>query len=259
VVGGHSLVFGAPSDYILGLVNYNFKSLNLANNHALDQGIKGLEYTLNYLDEKNIKHVGAGKNLNEAWQPAIVETRGIKICFIGASYASINDSGKTQNNYVARIDDNENLKLAIQNSKSLCNFVVTTMHAGTEYTRKPNNIQIQFAHNAIDFGADVVIGAHPHWVQTIEKYKDKYIFYSLGNFIFDQEWSQETKEGLALKIQVSKANNQNSLQGTQTFAKLENIELIPVILENYSTPRPANEDEAKKILKKIGLDSQFLY
>ena len=78
------------------------------------------------------------------------------------------------------------------------------MHAGTEYTRTPMPQQITFAHAAIDDGADIVIGAHPHWVQTIEKYKGKYIFYSLGNFIFDQAWSQETMEGLTLKITVSK-------------------------------------------------------
>jgi poly-gamma-glutamate synthesis protein (capsule biosynthesis protein) len=80
----------------------------------------------------------------------------------------------------------------------------------------------------------------------------KYIFYSLGNFIFDQEWSRETKEGLTLKIEVSKIKNQNELQGTKIPAKLESVELIPVIIENYSTPRIATEVEAKRILDRIG-------
>lgn len=115
----------------------------------------------------------------------------------------------------------------------------------------------------------MVIGSHPHWIQTVEKYNNKYIFYSLGNFIFDQMWSRETKEGLTLKIQISKSKFQNSqtpsaatlddLQGQQIPAKLKNIELIPIIIEGYSTPRPANEQETKKILEKIGITEKFLY
>lgn len=283
-----SLVFNVPTAYTEGLRKYNFQILNLANNHALDQGEKGLFHTLDFLKQKNIKTTGAGKTLNQAWQPAIVEKNGIKLCFIGASYASINDNGKTINNYVARIQDIDNLKFQISNSKIICDFIVVTMHAGQEYTTKPNQAQIDFAHAAIDFGADMVIGAHPHWVQTIERYcpasypnptsplhgeepasiplpsgeglregtetcaNPKLIFYSLGNFIFDQMWSQETREGLALKVEISKIKNQNELQGPKVPAVLESVELIPVIIDNYSTPRPANEEETKKILKKIG-------
>jgi hypothetical protein len=80
----------------------------------------------------------------------------------------------------------------------------------------------------------------------------------LGNFIFDQDWSQETTEGLTLKIQISKIKNQNELQGTKTPASLDSIELLPVIIEDFSTPRLANEIEAKKILEKIGVISPFL-
>ena len=264
-----SLVFNAPPKFTQGLKDYNFQVLNLANNHAFDQGLPGIDYTTKFLDGLNIKHEGVGTTLDEAWKPAVVESNGIKICFIGASYASSNDGGKTKNNYVARIEDVKNLKLEIQNSKSLCDFVVATMHAGIEYTRTPDQAQKDFAYAAIDAGADIVIGAHPHWVQTIEKYKGKYIFYSLGNFIFDQEWSQDTKEGLALKIQISKDKVQNpamagaatldDLQGGRQGATIRSIELIPVIIENYSTPRPATLDEIKKILQKIGEKETILH
>ncbi len=301
-----SMVFNAPEEYASKLRSYNFQVLNLANNHAFDQGLKGLFHTQSFLDTFGIRHVGTGSTTAEAWQPAVVEAQGVKICFIGASYASINDNGVSKNDYVARIEDKENLKLKIQNSKLGCNFVIVTMHAGTEYTRDPNQAQIDFAHAAIEDGADMVIGAHPHWVQTIERYcasnnatksdfpsprngegaggevespdpkisappcpNPKYIFYSLGNFIFDQEWSRETKEGLALKITLSEngvrtgrdlsvpgkstnAATLSDLQGPRQPAKLESIELIPVVIENYSTPRPATAEEAKKILGEIG-------
>ncbi|MBI3232186.1 MAG: CapA family protein [Candidatus Doudnabacteria bacterium] len=275
-----SIIFNAPRDNIKGLVESKFKILNLANNHALDQDEDGLAYTLKYLDDNNIKHIGAGMNLNEAWQPATLDANGIKICFIGASYASINDNGQSHNNYIARIEDLDKLKTAILNLKSSCDFTVATMHAGKEYTRTPNDAQIKFAHAAIDAGADVVIGHHPHWVQTIERYcpaassspgeekmpeglmrsnclNPKYIFYSLGNFIFDQMWSQETREGLTLKIQIS-INQTSNLQSPRQPAQLDSIELIPVIIDNYSTPRPANPDETKSILEKIGETNTLL-
>jgi hypothetical protein len=268
IIGGHAMIFSAPQEYAKGLSDYKFKALNLANNHALDQGTAGLTSTIKYLDDKNIQHVGAGKNLNDAWQPAVAEANGIKICFVGASYASVNNNGKTTNDYVARIEDMDNLKTAIASAKLQCDFTIATMHAGAEYTRTPNQAQTNFAHAAIDDGADLVIGGHPHWTQTMEKYQGKYIFYSLGNFIFDQEWSQDTKEGLALKIQISKnqvpnqtasgAASLDDLQGSRTPAKLESVELIPVIVENYSTPRPANADETKRILDKIGVTNNLI-
>ncbi|MBL8029868.1 MAG: CapA family protein [Candidatus Doudnabacteria bacterium] len=281
-----SLVFNAPTTYTTGLYKYNFQVLSLANNHALDQGEKGLFHTLDFLKEKGVKTAGAGKNLEAAWQPAVVEKNGIKICFVAASYSSVNDNGKAVNDFVARIQDIKSLKSSIVNIKSNCDFVVATMHGGTEYITKPNQTQIDFAHAAIDAGADMVIGHHPHWIQTIERYcpnsatisdppspfrgegagdegnnpcpTPKLIFYSLGNFIFDQMWSQETREGLALKIKVSKIKNQNELQGPKVAAVLESVELIPVIIDNYSTPRPANAEEAKKVLAKIGETKNIL-
>jgi poly-gamma-glutamate synthesis protein (capsule biosynthesis protein) len=269
IVGGHSLIFGAPAGYIKGLTDYNFKILNLANNHSSDLGFLGINDTKNILDNLGIKHEGTGDNLDEAWKPAIVNTNGITICFIGASFASVNDGGKTTNNYVARIEDTTHLQSAIATAKSECDFVVVTMHAGVEYTRMPNSAQIKFARAAIDDGADIVIGAHPHWMQTIEKYQGKYIFYSLGNFIFDQAWSRDTQEGLTLKITIGKTGCSASpplgemsasggqrgcsdnLQGSRQPATLQSIELIPVIISN-SQPRPATSAETKNILNKIG-------
>jgi len=264
VIGGHSLVFAAPGEDVNALITNNFKILNLANNHAMDQGLNGLLFTKKYLNTVDIKTDGTGENLDEAWQPAVVAATGsfgMQICFVGASYASINDGGKTRNDYVARMEDLDKLKTAITTAKAECDFTVATMHGGIEYTRTPNNLQTTFAHAAIDDGADIVIGAHPHWVQTIEKYNGKYIFYSLGNFIFDQAWSQDTSEGLTLKITISKNTLTNTqtpnaaklddLQGSRIPAALDSIELIPVIITN-SQPRPATADETKKILQKIG-------
>jgi poly-gamma-glutamate synthesis protein (capsule biosynthesis protein) len=248
-----SLVFNVPRANVKGLVENKFKILSLANNHAMDQRLKGLIYTRTYLGQNNIKTIGAGSNLDEAWRPDVVEANGIKIGFIAASYSSINDNAKSTNQYVARIEDVSRLKGAIAAAKKQADFVVVSMHAGTEYKYKPNDSQTKFARAAIDLGADLVVGAHPHWVQTIEKYNGKYIFYSLGNFIFDQEWSRETKEGLMLKVELAQAGKNGVMQ-----TRLDQIELLPVVVENYSTPRLANDQEANVILKHIGIQNRVL-
>ncbi|MBI4854787.1 MAG: CapA family protein [Acidobacteria bacterium] len=258
----HSLVFNTPIKNVEGLEKYNFKVLNLANNHALDQGVKGLENTRKVLVEKNITYLGVGENLDEAWKPKVVTFNGLKIGFLGASYASVNDGGVSRNDLVARIEDTEYLKNSLAELKKISDFIVVTMHAGVEYTRKPHQPQIDFARSAIDYGADIVIGAHPHWIQLVEKYKDKYIFYSLGNFIFDQAWSQDTKEGLVLKIFLTGyqalAEPASTIPINKPPTKITKVELIPIVIENYSTPRPANQVEKSKILEKINFTDDVL-
>lgn len=251
---GKGLVFNARRRDMASLREYNFRVLNIANNHALDQGLTGLKNTREVLAENGLTPLGAGNDLTDAWRPKTIEVRGIKIGFVGASYSSINDNGALRNDHVARIEDTERLREAIGELKQLgTHFIVATMHAGTEYVRNPNPSQTAFARAAIDFGADVVIGAHPHWIQTIERYRGKLIFYSLGNFVFDQEWSQDTKEGLAVKITIIPDNST-----TQATATIEQVELIPVIIENYSTPRPANKIETQAILGKINETSRTI-
>lgn len=254
----NKLVFGMREKNVTGLKDYNFQILNLANNHALDQKPDGLRNTQKILAKNRLSFIGVGDNLEQAWQPKMIIVKEIKIGFVGASYASENDGGVARNEYVARIEDTERLKRAIEKLKSNgADFIVATMHAGVEYTRQPHPPQISFARAAIDFGADIVIGSHPHWIQTFEQYKGKYIFYSLGNFIFDQDWSRDTKEGLTLKITINRRESSvpnSSSSGTN----VERIELIPVVIENFSTPRLADEAEAREILRKIGVTERVL-
>lgn len=234
---GEGLVFNARRDHASALSKYNFKIVNLANNHAFDQLLKGLLATRDFLDKLGIKHVGVGETEAEAWKPSIVEANGIRIAFIGASYASINDGGVARKPNVARIEDQGRLAAAIRLAKLDAEFIVVTMHAGIEYTREPEKGQIAFARAAVDAGADIVIGAHPHWVQTTEVYRGKPIFYSLGNFVFDQK-PEERRKGLILRIK---------LRG----AKLDQIEMLPVIIDD-SAPRLANPVESRQILRSIG-------
>lgn len=123
------------------------------------------------------------------------------------------------------------------------------MHGGREYTRTPTELQTAFAHTAIDSGADIVIGGHPHWTQNIESYNGKYIFYSLGNFVFDQEFSSETKTGLAIQVFLEKNN---------TKTQLEKIQLYPILIENYGQPRIMSDEAGIKALQDIEQTTNIL-
>ncbi|HEX3099614.1 MAG TPA: CapA family protein [Patescibacteria group bacterium] len=239
----NTFTFNAPTYALRGLVKNNFKVLNLANNHAMNQGKDGVMFTKKYLLENDILGIGTGANAEEAWQGGVYTAgNGTKIGFAGATYGPNTE-------YLAQTSDLDHLKETVARLKMQSDFVVVTMHAGEEYTREPTAAQTKFAQAAIDDGADIVIGAHPHWIQPFEKYKGKYIFYSLGNFVFDQSWSQDTKEGLTLKITLDKTAKQ---------VVLKQIELVPVIIEHNSQPRLATEAEQKSIFKKIGATTNVI-
>lgn len=236
-------VFRTKPENINGLVESGIDVVQLANNHFGNAGEQGMIDTFFLLEKENILYVGAGTSTQAARQGKIIEVSGKKIGLVAQSYevpwyaASNKKSGIATLDALALSEQIQNLK------KQGADFIVAMFHGGIEYTREPNADQIRFAHTAIDAGADVVIGHHPHWIQNMEEYKGKYIFYSLGNLIFDQDWSQETSEGLVVKLEI----DDNKV----------NVFLHPVIIENNFKPRWATTREAQKILESI--DIPFSY
>ena len=242
-------IFNAPPENVRGLRESHFKVLGLANNHMLDQGLAGLRFTLSHLGEQGIATFGVGETEDEAWRGTVLDVRGVRIGFVGASYASVNDNGKLRNGYVARIEDERRLAAALARLRSEADFVVATMHAGAEYNPQVVPTEERFAHRAVELGADLVLGAHPHVLHRVEKYRGKYVFYSLGNFIFDHE-PLPRRQGLALRIHLRRARS--------SPATLERIELLPVVIEDHSTPRLGTAAEASAILASIGLTDSTL-
>lgn len=222
------------------LTDTGFNILSLANNHMGNQGTHGVNYTVYSLNKKNIASVGAGRNLKSATTPAVIEKNGIKIAFLAYTDGAILPASYEATEYNAGVAymDYADLSKDIAKAKEVADFVVVSMHAGTEYVYRPVDKQIQFARKAIDNGAEIVIGHHPHYIQDVEKYKEKYIFYSLGNFIFDQMWSTGTRQGMMAEIVI----NQNGV---------ESYKLIPVIIDDYAQPSIVNEEEGAKILSNI--------
>lgn len=201
---GHLYSFRAEPKTLDGLAAAGFDILSLANNHSYDWGPEALIDTIDNLRAQNIAPLGAGTNYQEAYRPIIIEINGQKIAFFAAT--NIPPKNAEAGEFKAGIAWMR-LKIfeqKINQIKSQVDFTVVSMHSGTEYQNYSNSTQQNFARKMIDAGADLIIGHHPHVVQELEKYQNGYIFYSLGNFIFDQNWSNETAIGQVVEIKLNR-------------------------------------------------------
>lgn len=199
------MVFCASPGHIEGLKAAGIDIASIANNHSLNQGQQGLANTRSLLDQNGISPL----------DPAgvVKDVKGVKFGFLGY-------------NALDHLDEVE-LAKRISSFKKQVDVLILSFHWGSEYTSSPNTSQIRLAHLSIDSGADIVIGHHPHWIQKKEIYAGKMIFYSLGNLIFDQPWSEKTREGLVVKLYFS----------GKTFLTTQEL---PVRIEGLGQPRFVN-------------------
>ena len=183
-----------------------FTLVNLANNHLADFKAKGVENTIDTLDKVGLKHVGAGKNITEAAEYDIQEINGVKIATIAVSDIIPKDFAAKDSK--AGILTTKTLKYyqAVKDASEKADLVIANIHWGVEYGMTETEAQQQLARNLINWGVDVVIGSHPHVLQPVEKYGDGIIFYSMGNFVFDQGWSR-TKDSMVLNYYVDEDGN----------------------------------------------------
>jgi len=183
----HFLFTFSPEKTKTFLTENNIGIVSLGNNHSLNFGKEGIIETENNLKNFGTEYFGDPTDENNV---LIKEVNGIKIGFIG-----FNDfSGITAEKTVEKIKE----------AKRQAEFVVVYAHWGQEYQLTENEKQRSLAHLFIDGGADLIIGSHPHVVQPMEIYKNKAIFYSLGNFVFDQYFSEDVKNRLAVAVSISK-------------------------------------------------------
>jgi poly-gamma-glutamate synthesis protein (capsule biosynthesis protein) len=199
-------VYKSSPKALAAMASAGFDAVNLANNHILDQGVEGLVDTLAYLKEYGIAHAGAGMNQDEAYTPAYLERKGIKIAFLGFSRVVPKASWKAEGNRagVAETYDSTGAVKAIQEARQKADLVIVVAHWGEERVSTPNNDQTRLAHEFVDAGADLVIGGHPHVLQGVEYYKGKWIAYSTGNFIFSKSTTEETWKTAVFQANCSK-------------------------------------------------------
>ena len=200
-VGGYT--FCTTPEIARGLSYSGVDIVNLANNHTLNYGKDGFSETQKYLGQMGIKYVGKD-NLE------IIRKNGTVFGFLGFDLVS--------NGY-----DLEKIYKLTNESDKQVDVLIVNMHWGNEYESEPNSLQKTVAKKLVQNGADIITGHHPHWVQSFDYVEGIPTYYSLGNFIFDQSWSEKTKEGLLVKF---------SFDGSD----IDTIEEKRVYMRNFAQP-----------------------
>lgn len=221
--------FRGDPDYAKILSGSSVEAANLANNHSMDYGIVSLEDTKMYLDDEGILHCRGEEDV------AITEINGIKVGLVGINY--LNDVMRTE------------LESAIEKAKEGgAELIILSIHWGVEKATAPNADQIQAAHTAIDCGVDLVIGTHPHVLQGFEKYKGRYICYSLGNFSFGGNNAPSDMDTAIFRQTFTFTGDE--------LADDDDIEIIPCRISsadgyNNYQPTPAEGEKYERIVDRL--------
>jgi poly-gamma-glutamate synthesis protein (capsule biosynthesis protein) len=189
------MVFKAEPEMISALELAGIDVVSTANNHARDCGRHGVEFTLAWLAEHGIAAAGSGETAEAAHRGIVLERNGVKFGFLAYTYDQSNGNHRDVDDRVA-VMDVARMRMDVADLKTRADVAIVSMHAGLEYSRRPNAQQTEFAHAAIEAGASVVVGHHPHVVEPWEWYRGGVIFYSLGNLVFDQVQRTETQHGV---------------------------------------------------------------
>lgn len=196
------MVFKSEPEMIEALELAGIDIVSTANNHARDANGHGIEYTLDLLEAHGIAAAGTGKSAEAAHRGAVLERNGLRFGFLAYTFDESNGNYQDTDDRVALMDL-ARMRADVGDLLSRADIAIVSMHAGLEYSRRPNAWQIQFARAAIRAGASVVAGHHPHVVQPWERFGSGVIFYSLGNLVFDQFQRVETQHGLLGEVVFS--------------------------------------------------------
>lgn len=246
-------VFLGPPLAAEGLADAGIDVVTMANNHVLDYGLTALRDTWMHLQAAGIPQTGSGENETEARAPVILTANGLRIAFL--SYVNtppdsvsgfvVEDTKATATTPGVAWLSPEAVSEDVSAAKREADVVIVAFQAGVEYAEAPIALQVDSAHAAIDAGASVVFGHHPHVLQGIETYRGGIIIYSLGNLVFDFDFVDYSFPGLPsaltgmLSVEVSKTG-------------VVSCGFIPmVIAEEDGRPRPVSGAEAAPVLERM--------
>jgi poly-gamma-glutamate synthesis protein (capsule biosynthesis protein) len=193
------LIFHAAPPMISGLQLAHIAIASTANNHSRDCGPEGVEFTVKWLRAHGIEAVGSGLSEEEAHRGVVLTRHGVRFGFLGYTFDQSNGNWKDIDARVA-VADAEVMKRDVARLKQRADVVIVSMHHGIEYIRVPSEAQVAFAHAAIDAGAQLVVGHHPHVIEATYQYHGGEIIYSLGNFVFDQYQRIPTQHGEVVQV-----------------------------------------------------------
>jgi len=223
--------FRANPEWILSLYKNGITHLVVANNHSFDFGEKGMKQSISNLQHSGIKTIGHSQNNNATSSPTLLNKGNDSIAIFSSCLLKLNNRFVSSENTSSLSD-----KISVFKLKNPAYIILVCLHWGVEMNTMPTTEQIQEAHQLIRAGADAIIGHHPHVVQPIEVYRGKYIFYSLGNFIFDNHHSPANR-GVMARLCMSES-------------KIGSVQVVPFNILK-SKPILMNRDESEDFRKSI--------
>lgn len=228
--------FRAPAKSLKIVKQAGFTVLNLANNHIWDYGETGFLDTLKAVRKEGFLAIGAGLDRAEAETLRVVEEGGLKIGFLGFTSAFPKEGWAKPGKPGAAYSDFGRLSAVIGKAREGCDLLVVSLHGGTELAAGPNEIQLAFGRAAVDAGADLVLGHHPHVLQSVELYRGKPILHSLGNFLFVSP-NPLTRLTTIARIQLESGG-------------VRGIEFVPVDV-NWGRLKPAAPEDAQQVFNSL--------
>lgn len=220
--------FRSPPSSLDALVSVRINVASFSNNHSFDYGEEAFLDTLEHLDSRGIKYVGAGRNREEALRPVIFEHNGLKVAFVSFMQrtilpvwsAELWEAGPDKSGVIFLDGKQEQAQIvqAVQQLREEVDVVLVSLHWGFEGTRAPQNWQRELARTIIDAGADAIIGHHPHLPFGIENYSGKPIIYSMGNMLF-HPYDPEARESFVVMLNFGPAG-------------LDNMEVHPILMHD---------------------------
>lgn len=211
-------LFNTPDDYVISLQKVGFDLLVTANNHSLDKGEDGLRRTIKVLNELNIHYTGTYSSKKDRDSIRIYNIKGISFAILAYSYGTNGMPIPNGREYIINMISDELIKNDIQSARNKgAEIVIVHYHFGEEYKREPSAYQKNVVDKTIKFGADIVVGGHPHVLQPVKYYKTEnaridsgFVAYSLGNFFSNQQW-RYSDVGVILQFEIEKHFKNDSL------------------------------------------------
>ncbi|MGL4521246.1 MAG: CapA family protein [Bacilli bacterium] len=219
-------------DHVALLPANGIEVANLANNHTMDYYEVGYKETLRSFKANKVDVFNTNK-------PLLKKVEGMNFVFLGYDFRMRNSSPK----------NSETIVRDVKKYKKSNNIVIVNMHWGVEYRETPVVYQQQYAHAALNAGADIIVGQHPHRLQSVEKYKGKYIFYSLGDFAFGADPTLKSRETVILRTSWKNTKNGIRLADWWIVPTLENSDGSTT--ENNYQPLPVYGETATKIIDEL--------
>jgi poly-gamma-glutamate synthesis protein (capsule biosynthesis protein) len=241
--------FAASPDVLRALTGAGFDVLSLANNHTGDFGPRAFAATLRAIDASPIHRVGAGLDDDEAWRPVVIDVNGVRVGIVAFNAIGETPRATATRSGVAEVrmqprtgplnrGDLMRLTSTIRDLARQVDVVIALPHWGTQYTNVAVRDQRRVAAAMVSAGADVVVGGHPHVVQGIEFDDGQVVLNSLGNFVFDMDFSRQTEEGVLAELVF-------------WSGALKAVRLTPYVIGKDFAPRLASGVRARHTLARI--------